>query len=94
MIIKQLTEIKTTVNPASTLVVCNASLIDTSIQNRINVIDKAIQNKKKNANKNLANTETLNTTDNFTSSCLEHPIIEKHASTRRKNSLEASQKKN
>ena len=29
---------------------------------------------QKNANKNLTNTETLSTSDNFTSTCLEHPL--------------------
>ena len=81
MIIKQLTEIKTTVNSKSTLFTCNNNSRDKTIQNSSNVIDKTIQNVidkiiqnknkelflKKNASKNLANTNTLNTTDNFTS---------------------------
>ena len=60
--IKQLTKIKTTVNPTSTLVTCNENSIDKTTQNSNNVIDKNIKNNnqellknKKNANKNLSN---------------------------------------
>ena len=60
MIIKQLTEIKTTNLPTI----------------------------KKNANKNLSNTKT------FTSTCFEHPINKKNASTNGKNTTEANEKKN
>ena len=87
MIIKQLTEIKTTVNPTNTLVTYNENSKDKTTQNRDNVIDKTIQNNnkelfknKKNTNKNLANTKTLSTTDNFTSTCFEHPKNKKNAS--------------
>ena len=48
---------------------------------------------KKNTNKNLANTKTLSATDNFTSTCFEHPKNEKNASANRKNMLEAKEKK-
>ena len=87
MIIKQLTEIKTTVNPTNTLVTYNENSKDKTTQSRDNVIDKTIQNNnkelfknKKNTNKNLANTKTLSTTDNFTSTCFEHPKNKKNAS--------------
>ena len=46
LIIKQLTEIKTTVNATRTLVTCNDNSIDKTIQNSNNVIDKTIQNKE------------------------------------------------
>ena len=79
LIIKQLTEIKTTVNPTSTLVTCNENSRDKTTQNSNNVIDKNIKNNKqellkneKNANKNLSKTKTLNTTDTFISTCFEH----------------------
>ena len=101
MIIKQLTEIKTTVNPTSALVTCNENSIDKTTQNSNNAIDKNIKNNnqellknKKNANKNLSNTKTLSTTDTFTSTCFEHPINEKNASTNGKNTSEANEKKN
>ena len=94
LIIKQLTEIKTTINPTTTLVTCNENSIDN------NVIDKTIKNNsqqllknKKNANKNLSNTKTLSTTDTFTSTCSEHPINENNASTNGKNTSEANEKK-
>ena len=90
------------VNLTRTLVTCNNNSEDQTIQNSNNVIDKTIQNnstgllkkKKKNANKNLANTKTLSTTDNFTSTCFEHPINEKIASTNGKNTSEAIKKEN
>ena len=101
LIIKQLTEIKTTVNPTSALVTCNENSIDKTTQNSNNVIVKNIKNNnqellknKKNANKNLSNTKTLSTTDTFTSTCFEHPINEKNASTNGKNTSEANEKKN
>ena len=61
-------------------------------QNSNNVIDKTIQNnnkeffknKKKNTNKNLADTKTLSTTGNFTSTCFEHAKNEKNTSANRK----------
>ena len=100
LIIKQLTEIKTTVNPTNTLVTYNENSTDKTTQNSDNVIDKTIQNNnkepfknKKNTNKNLANTKTLSTTDNFTSTCLEHPKNEKYESQNGKNTSEANEKK-
>ena len=48
---------------------------------------------KKNANKNLANTKTLSTTDNFTSTCFEHPKNEKYESQNGKNTSKANEKK-
>ena len=88
LIIKQLTEIKTTVISSNTLVTYNENSTDKATQNSDNVIDITIQNnnkkpfknKKKNTNKNLANMETLSTTDNFTSTCFEHPKNEKNES--------------
>ena len=69
LIIKQLTEIKVTLNPTNTLVTYNKNSTDKTTQNSDNVIDKTIQNNnkepfknKKNTNKNLANTKTLSTT--------------------------------
>ena len=60
LIIKQLTEIKATINPT------NTSGPDRTTQNSDNVIDKAIQNNnkepfknKKSTDKHLANTKTL-----------------------------------
>ena len=47
LIIKQLTEITTTVNPKSTLVTCIDNSIDTTTQNNNNVIDTTIQNNSK-----------------------------------------------
>ena len=101
LIIKQLTEIKTTVNPTSTLVTCNEKSTDKTTQNSNNVIDKTIKNNnqellknKKNANKNVSNTKTFSATDTFTSTCFEHPINEKNASTNGKNKSEANEKKN
>ena len=74
--------------------------IQQTTQNSNHVIDKTIQNNnkellknKKNASKNLANTKTLNTTANFSSTCFEHPVNEKNSSTNRKNTSEASEKK-
>ena len=85
MIINQLTEIKTTVNPKNTLVTYNENSTEKTTQNSDNVIDKTIQNNnkdpfknKKNTNKDLSNTETLSTTDNFASTCFEHPKNEKN----------------
>ena len=96
LIIKQLTEIKTTVNPISTLVTCNENSIDKTSQNSNNVIDKTIQNNnqellknKKDANKNLDNTKTLSKTDTFTSTCFEHPTNKKNASTNGKKHVES-----
>ena len=67
LIIKQLTEIKTTVNPTSMLVTFNENSTDQTTRNSNNVIDKTIQNNnkenKKIANKDLANTIILSTTD-------------------------------
>ena len=101
LIIKQLTEIKTMINPTITLVTCNENSIDKTTQNSNNVIDKNIKNNnqellknKKNVNKNLSNTKTLTKTDTFTSTCFEHPINIKKASTNRKNTPEANEKKN
>ena len=69
-------------------------------QNSNNVIDKTIQNNnkeffknKKNTNKNLADTKTLSTTDNFTSTCYEHPKNEKNARAKGKIISEANEKK-
>ena len=100
LIIKQLTEIKATVNPTNTLVTYNKNSTDKTTQNSDNVIDKTIQNNnkepfknKKNTNKNLANTKTLSTTDNFTRTCLEHPKNEKYKSQNGKNTSEANEKK-
>ena len=69
-------------------------------QNSNNVIDKTIQNNnkeffknKKNTSKNLADTKTLSTTDNFTSTCYEHPKNEKNASAKGKIISEANKKK-
>ena len=94
-------KIKTTVNPTSTLVTCNENSVDKTTQNSNNVMDKNIKNNnqellknKKNANKILSNTKTLSTTDTFTSTCFEHPINEKNASTNGKNTSEANEKKN
>ena len=44
LIIKQLAEIKTTVNPRNTLVTYNDNSTDKTTQNSGNVIDKSIQN--------------------------------------------------
>ena len=84
MIIKQLTEIKATINPTNTLVTYNENSVNKTTQNSDNVIDKTIKNNnkepfknKKNINKNLANTKTLSTFDNFTGTCFEHPKNEK-----------------
>ena len=64
LIITQLTEIKTTVNPISTLVTYNKNSTDKTTQHSNNVIDKAIENNnqelfknKKNGSKNLPNTK-------------------------------------
>ena len=70
-----------------------------STQNSNNVIDKTIQNNKeffknkKNTSKNLADTKTLSTTDNFTSTCYEHPKNEKNESAKGKIMSEANEKK-
>ena len=100
LIIKQLTKIKVAINPTNTLVTYNENSTDKTIQNSDNVIDKTIQNNnkepfknKKNTNKNLANTKTLSTTDNFTSTCFEHPKNEKEKSPNGKNTSEANEKK-
>ena len=100
LIIKQLTEIKATVNPTNTLVTYNKNSTDKTTQNSDNVIDKTIQNNnkepfknKKNANKNLADTNTLSATDNFTSTCFEHPKNKKNESPNGKNTSEANEKK-
>ena len=68
MIIKQLTEIKATINPTNTIVTYNENAIDKTTQNSDNVIDKTIQNNKESfkdkndTSKSLANTKTLSTT--------------------------------
>ena len=87
MIIKQIPEIKTTLNPTNSLVTYNENSTDKTTQNSDNVIDKTIQNNnkelfknKKNTNKNFGNTKTLRTTDNFTSTCVVHPRNKKNAS--------------
>ena len=68
LIIKQLTEIKTTVNPSNSLVNYSENLTDKTNQNSGNVIDKSLlKTKKTHTNKNLTNTKTLSTTDNFIS---------------------------
>ena len=84
LIIKQLTEIKAAINPTNTLVTYNENSVNKTTQNSGNVIDKTIKNNnkepfknKKNINKNLANTKTLSTFDNFTGTCFEHPKNEK-----------------
>ena len=89
LIIKQLTEIKTTVNLTNTLVTYNENSADKTTQNSDNEPFK----NKKNTNKNLANTKTLSTTDNFTSTCFEHPKNEKYESQNGKNTSEANEKK-
>ena len=101
LIIKQMTEIKTTrKNPTNTFVTYNENSKEETTQNSDNVIDKTIQNNKKelfknkrNTSKNVANMITLSTTDNFTSTCFEHPKNEKNASTNGKNTSEANEKK-
>ena len=97
MIIKQLTEIKTTVNSKNTLVTYNENSKEKTTQNSDNLIDKTIQNNnkeifknKKNTNKNLANQRTLSTTNNFTSTCFEHLKNEKNASPNGKNTSQAN----
>ena len=47
LIIKQLTEIKVTINPTNTIVTCNENSADKTTQNNGNVIDKTIQNNNK-----------------------------------------------
>ena len=91
-IIKQLTEITTTVNPTNTLVTYNKNSTDKTTQNSDNVIDKTIQNNnkepfknKKNTNKNLANTKT--------NTCFEHPKNKKSESPNGKKTSEANEKK-
>ena len=56
--IKQLTEIKTTVNLISTLVTCNENSTDEITQNSNNVIDKTIQNNNQELLKNKNKIET------------------------------------
>ena len=58
MIIKQLTEIKTTVNPSNTLVNYSENLTDKTTQNSDNVIDKNIQNNNKEPFKNKKKIQT------------------------------------
>ena len=87
MTIKQLTEIKTTVNTTSTLVTCEDNSLDKTPQK-----NNKPPLKNKNANKNLTNTKTLSTTDNFTCACQEHPINENIVSTNGKNTSKASEK--
>ena len=48
LIIKQLTEIKTAVNPTNTLVTYNENSTDKTTQNGDSVINKIIQNNNKN----------------------------------------------
>ena len=48
LIIKQLTEIKTAVNPTNTLVTYNENSTDKTTQNGDSVINKTIQNNNKN----------------------------------------------
>ena len=103
MIIKQLTEIKSTVNPTSTLVTCNGNSTDRTRQNNNNLIHNTIQNdnfekkellkNKENANKSFSSTKTLSTMDNFTSTCFEHPVNKKIASTTGKISWKLVKKK-
>ena len=52
LIIKQLTQIKTTVNPTSTLVTCTENSTDKTTQNSNNVTDKTIQNNNQELLKN------------------------------------------
>ena len=101
LIIKQLIEIKATVNSTNTLITYNKNSTDKITQSSDNVIDKTIQNNdkepfknKKNTNKNLANTKTLSTTDNFTSTCFEHRKNEKYKNQNGKNTLEANNNNN
>ena len=101
LIIKQMTEIKTTrKNPTNTFVTYNENSKEETTQNSDNVIDKTIQNNKKelfknkrNTSKNVANMITLSTTDNFTSTCFEHPKNEKNARANGKKTSEANEKK-
>ena len=103
LIIKQLTEIKSTVNPTSTLVTCNGNSTDRTRQNSNNLIQNTIQNdnfekkellkNKENANKSFSSTKTLSTMDNFTSTCFEHPVNKKIASTTGKISWKLVKKK-
>ena len=79
------------------LVTCNKNSTDKTTENSDNVIDMTIQNNnkeplknKKNTNKNFADSKTLNTTDNFTSRCFEHPTNEKYKSQNGKNTSEAN----
>ena len=100
LVIKQLTEIKTTVNVTNTLVTYNENSKDKTTQNSDNIIDKTIQynkqgnsEKQKISNKNLAYTKFLSTTDNFTNTCFEHPENEKNARANGKKTSEANEKK-
>ena len=98
--IKQLTEVKTTVKPTNMLVTYDENSTDKTTQNSDSVIDKIIKNNnkepfknKKNTNKHLDKTKNLSTTANFSSTCFEHPKNEKNASANGKNASEASEKK-
>ena len=103
LIIKQLTEIKSTVNHTSKLVTCNGNSTDRTRQNSNNLIHNTIQNdnfekkellkNKENASKSFSSTKTLSTMDNFTSTCFEHPVNKKIASTTGKISRKLVKKK-
>ena len=103
LIIKQLTEIRSTVNHTSTLVTCNGNSTDRTRQNSNNLIHNTIQNdnfekkellkNKENASKSFSSTKTLSTMDNFTSTCFEHPVNKKIASTTGKISRKLVKKK-
>ena len=91
LIIKQPTEIKTTVSPKNTVVTYNEDSKDKTTQNTDGVRDKTIQNNneelfknKNNTSKNLANMKTLSTTDIIASTYFEHPKNEKIASANEK----------
>ena len=85
LIIKQLPEIKTTVNPTSNLVTCNEISTDTTTQNSNSVIGKAIQNQ----NQELLKKEIKKTKKKGNKN-----INEKNACTNGKNTLEANENKN
>ena len=89
MIIKHLAEIKATVNTTNTLVTYNKNSKDKTIQ----ITTKNFLKTKKTTNKNLANTKTLSTTDNFSSTCFEHPKNQKNANANGKDTSEANEKK-
>ena len=59
LIIKQLTEIKTTVNPTSKFVPCNENSTDKTTQNSNNVIDKTIKNNNQELFKNTKNAKKI-----------------------------------